>query len=247
VGGGITGAALLLEAARGAAAAIKANAAPTPPPTPVAAPTMPTPPPDAGATTPPATDPTDPFAAGAAPPWMATQPTAPKTAEPMPTTLTQTSSEIAAAAPASEPAKGKSKRDGGGRGDFRIAIGPLGGGSGDTEHIDSSRDPGDRDVKVSFAPHFGGQLELEHAVGFRLNAAVTKQKATLQPDVTDPQDIDIDQLAAFGRMSLALTDGELPVAIAIGGGYEKLDTSTQPDTLWVPSSKLIGTFVGVTL
>ncbi|MEZ0314266.1 MAG: hypothetical protein ACAI38_21030 [Myxococcota bacterium] len=235
--------AVLLEAARGAAAAIKASA-PAPSPTPAPAPTMPATPTEP-ATTPPAdgTATADPFSAGAAPPWMATQPSAPKSAEPLPTTQTQTSSEAAA----SEPTKSKSKRDGGGRGEFRIAIGALGGGSGYKEHIDTSRDQGDRDVKISLAPHFGGQLELEHAVGFRLTAVVAKQKATLQPDITDPQDIDIDQLMASGRMSLALTDGDLPIAIAIGGGYEKLDATGQPDILWVPSSKLIGTFVGVTL
>ena len=237
--------AVLIDAARGAAAAIKAAssnavaAAPTPAP----APTMPAPPTETTPAAAPAEGGADPFASGAAPPWMATSPTAPKSAEPLPTTQTQTSSEVAAA----EPAKTKSKRDGGGRGDFRIAIGALGGGSGYKEHIDTSRDQGDRDVKISMAPQFGGQLELEHAVGFRLNARVAKQKATLQPDVTDPQDIDIDQLTASGRMSLALTDGDLPVAVAIGGGYEKLDATGQPDILWVPSSKLIGTFVGVTL
>ncbi len=237
--------AVLIDAARGAAAAIKAasaNSAPVAAPTPAPAPSMPTAPTDPATTSPSASGGSDPFSSGAAPPWMATSPTAPKSSEPLPTTQTQTSSEVAA----SEPTKAK-KRDGGGRGDFRIAFGPLAGGSGYKEHIDTSRDQGDRDVKISLAPHFGGQLELEHAVGFRLTAQVAKQSATLQPDVTDPQDISISQMTASGRMSLALTDGDLPVALAIGGGYEKLDATGQPDILWVPSSKLLGTFVGVTL
>ncbi len=238
--------AALASAGREAAAAIKASA-PVADPTPAAS--MPTAPTDTAAATPPSDGAAtaDPFASGAAPPWMATSPTTPKSAQPLPSTQTQTTSEVEAAAVASEPTKSKSKRDGGGRGDFRIAFGAIGGGSGYKESIDTSRDQGDRDVKISMAPHFGGQLELEHAVGFRLTAQVAKQKATLQPDITDPQDIDIDQLMASGRMSLALTDGDLPVALAIGGGYEKLDATGQPDILWVPSSKLIGTFVGVTL
>ncbi len=240
----------IIDVATEAAAAIKSQEAASEPaaaPTPVAAPTMPTAPADGSAQAPAAAAgdgaTTDPFAEGAAPPWMATSPSAPRSATPMPTSTTETSSEAAA----KESSKSKGKRDGGGRGDFRIAIAPLAGAYGYKEHIDTSRDQGDRDVKVSLAPAFGGQLELEHAVGFRLTAQAAKQSATLKPDITDPTDITIDQMFVNGRASFALTSGELPIAIAAGGSYEKLDAGSQVDVLWVPSSKMIGTFLGLTL
>lgn len=236
--------AFIIEVATAAATAIKAQeGASAPVPAPVAAPTMPTAPAEGGtAAAPAAAGGEDPFASGAAPPWMATSPTAPKSSTPLTSTTNETSSEAAA-----KDTSKKTKKDGGGRGDFRIAIAPMVGAYGYKEHIDTSRDQGDRDVKVSLAPAFGGQLELEHAVGFRLNAQVLKQSATLQPDITDPTDISIDQMFINGRASFALTSGEIPIAIAAGGSYEKLDAGEQLDILWVPSSKMIGTFLGLTV
>ncbi len=239
----------LVSAAREVAAALKGQA---PPPDTVAVPpsppieTPPPSPPTTGTAAAAPADNNDAFSAGAAPPWMAGGASAPApTGEAAAPTTTAT--EKATDKKERERDKERDKSHKSGRGPFRLAIGPMGGGAGYKEHIDSSRNQGDRDIKVSFAPEYGGQLELEHEVGLRLDAFVLKQSATLKPSVQNAADIDLDNTYISGRLSFALVGDNFPLAIMVGGSYEKVNAGSQPDVLWVPSNKLLTTLVGLTL
>lgn len=181
----------------------------------------------------------DAFSEGSTPPWAANQPAAAPVDAPPP-----------AAAPTemkTAPTENVKRETKSGHGTFRLAIAPMLGGAGYSESIDSSRNQGDRDVKVSFAPVYGGQLELEHAVGLRLNFNVLKHSASVKPDITDPPDIDLDSTIINGRVSYAITRGDYPIALLIGGRYEKTDASEQPGILWVPDSKMWTTMLGASV
>ncbi|MBC7792136.1 MAG: hypothetical protein H7Z43_00380, partial [Clostridia bacterium] len=187
----------------------------------------------------------DAFADGSTPPWMANKAAStPAQPEPM------IAAEPAAAAPATmatSPTENLKRETKSGSGSFRIALGAMGGGGGYSETIDSTRDAGDRNVKVSFAPQLGGQLELEHAIGLRFNFQYWRQIASVKPDETDPPDIDLKTTHINGRVSYALMRGDYPIAILAGVKNEKTDAGDPENILWVPDSKLISTLLGASL
>jgi hypothetical protein len=184
----------------------------------------------------------DAFAEGSTPPWMANQPatTTPSTVEAAPAATAPT-------AMSTSPTENVKRETKSGRGSFRIGLGGLVGGAGYSENIDSSRPQGDRDVTVSFAPQFGGQLELEHAIGLRFNFQYLRQSASVRPDVTDATDIDLSSSFINGRLSYALTHGDYPIAVLVGVKRESTDASAQEGILWVPDSRLLSFLLGASV